>query len=108
MAGPWRLAVHSLMLHGLSAADGLALVRAHGYRGVFLQLDPDDVESTRPRDEALDITGVGFGPDDHNVVDPERAVAAAAALGAGYVRICGAQMTGQTYAAAYDATVRLW
>src|SRR5712664_1925652 len=104
------------MLSNLAPADALSLVRAHNYSGLFWQGDLESVAATRAAfvhqrtvmgQAAPVVTTVGFAPDDHNAVDPEHAAAAAEALGATGVRICGAPIRGQTYSAAYDATVRL-
>jgi sugar phosphate isomerase/epimerase len=108
----WQLAVHSAMLPNLSPADVLSLVSAHNYQGLFCQGDLDTIAGFAQQRSILGqaapfITSVGFAPDDRNAVDPERAAAAAEALGATGVRICSAPMRGQTYTAAYDATVRL-
>jgi sugar phosphate isomerase/epimerase len=108
----WPLAVHSAMLPNLTPADAISLVGAHNYQGLFWQGDLDTstaLQHTRtvPGQSAPVITTVGLGRDDRNTVDPEQAAAAAEALGATSVRICGAPIRGQTYTAAYDATLRL-
>jgi sugar phosphate isomerase/epimerase len=104
------------MLPNLTPTDAISLVSAHHYQGLFWHADLETLAATRAAfahqravmgQSAPVVTTVGFAPEDRNAVDPEHAAAAAEALGATGVRICGAQIRGQTYAAAYDATVRL-
>ncbi len=108
----WPLAVHSAMLSNLAPADALALVSMQNYHGLFWQGDPDTIAALAHQrsimgESAPVVTTVSFAPDDRNPVDPEDAAAAAETLGATGVRISGAPIRGQTYAEAYDATVRL-
>jgi sugar phosphate isomerase/epimerase len=109
---PWRLAIHGAMLHALPAREAVSLISAKGYQGLFWQLDPGSIEqlSSLPAlngQSLIACTGVSFAPDDRNPVAPARAVEIARAVGAPHLRVCGAPMTGHTYVAAYDATVRL-
>jgi len=100
------------MLSNLAPADALALVSMQNYHGLFWQGDPDTIAALGHQrsimgESAPVVTTVSFAPDDRNPVDPEDAAAAAETLGATGVRISGAPIRGQTYAEAYDATVRL-
>jgi sugar phosphate isomerase/epimerase len=111
-SGPWRLAVHSALLRGLPPREAVALVSNTGYQGLFWELESDSIDRLTALHAPaghmpLAVSGVGFGPDDRNPVEPDRAIEIARALGADCARVVGASMAGQTYAAAYDATVRL-
>ena len=113
-AAPWPRAVHSAMLASLPPADALALVSAQhdSIQGIFWHGDLAAVASFAHQRSLLGqaapvVTAVGFAPDHRNPVDPDHAAAAAETLGASAVRICGAPIRGQSYTAAYDATVRL-
>src|SRR5438093_10682166 len=100
------------MLPNLTPADASSLVSAHNYQGLFCQGDLGTIAGFAQQRSIMGqaapvITSVGFAPDDRNAVDPEHAAAAAETLGAAGVRICSVPIRGQTYSAAYDATVRL-
>jgi sugar phosphate isomerase/epimerase len=92
------------MLRGVPARDAVELIRTSGYDGMYCELSPDVQEL--PDLNGIDVTCVGFAPDDHNPVEPGRAAEIAEALSASSVRVCGASMAGRSYQAAYEATLR--
>ena len=103
-SSPWPLAVHGAMLRAISSSDTVELVKSHGYAGVFCELLPDVHQLPYLSDIA--VTCVGFEPDDANPVSADRVAEMAEALGASSVRVCGAAVDGQSYQAAYEATLR--
>jgi len=103
-AAPWRLAVHAAMLPGLAPAAAAALVTTSGFQGLYWQVGAS--ADPRPDFAGVAVTCLAFEPDDSNPVPPERAAEMAAAIGAANLRICGASMAGQSYAQAYEATLR--
>jgi sugar phosphate isomerase/epimerase len=92
------------MLRELSSHETVDLIRRHGFSAIFCEL-PAEVQDV-PDLRDCSVPCVGFAPDDVNAVAPERAAHIAEALGARSVRFCGASMAGQSYQAAYDATLR--
>jgi hypothetical protein len=92
------------MLREVPAREAVELITRHGYTGIYCELPSDASEV--PDLTGVSVTCVGFAPDDQNVVDPERAAELAESLHAGGIRVCGASMAGQTYTAAYEATLR--
>jgi sugar phosphate isomerase/epimerase len=102
----WRLAVHGHVLRGLAPAEALSVVRDAGYEGIFWQLEGASIDNV-PRISGVEISGVGFAPDERNPVAPERAAELADALGARVLRVVGVSVSGRSYADAFDATLRL-
>jgi sugar phosphate isomerase/epimerase len=91
------------MLRGMPTREAVELIRTSGYDGMYCELSPDVHEL--PDLNGINVTCVGFTPDDTNTVEPGRAVETAEALNASSVRFCGAGMAGRSFQAAYDATL---
>ena len=77
-SSPWRLAVHGAMLHGLPAREVVELIKTSSYDGVYCEI-PLDVHEL-PDLNGIDVTCVGFAPDDENAIAPGRAAEVAEAL----------------------------
>ena len=106
-SSPWRLAVHGVMLRGMPSDDGLELITRAGYSGVHCELPAtEDVRDLPHLRDEVTVTCVGFAPDDRNPVAPEHAAEVAESLHASNVRVCGASLAGQSYQAAFEATLR--
>jgi sugar phosphate isomerase/epimerase len=101
----WRLAVHGVMLRDLPSVEAQSVINNTVYQGLFWEVDADSADHIPAGD--VEITCVGFLPDDRNAVAPERAAELAEAVGARNVRVYGASMSGWSYPDAYDETVRL-
>ena len=104
---PWPLAVHGAMLRDVPAREAVELLTHHGFRGIYCELPAGRTDAPDLPDlMGVSVTSLGFAPDDLNQVEPARAAELAEVLHASSVRVCGASMAGQSYKAAYEATLR--
>jgi sugar phosphate isomerase/epimerase len=106
-SSPWPLAVHGLMLRGVASQEAVELIARAGYSAVHCQLPATaEIHDLSDLRDHVTTTCVGFAPDDRNPVSPEHAAEVAESLHASNVRVCGASMVGQSYQAAFEATLR--